>query len=81
MASRPQINLDTQGIIEQRGSGVNKFRATGSTFLGWIQFQMRETDPDTSTWGEDEAGRTWFNTTSKTLKIWEGENVREVAFT
>jgi len=74
-------NSEIPGIIEQRGRGVNKFRATGNEFLGWVQFAAFSSDPSTANWTVSYAGRIWFNTTTKTLKCWTGTEVREIAFT
>jgi hypothetical protein len=34
-------------------------------------------DPDTSTWGTAQAGATWFNISSRLVKVWSGLRVRD----
>ena len=38
-------------------------------------------DPDTTYWGEQQAGNMWFNTTSNKIKLWNGTAVRTVTDT
>ena len=33
-------------------------------------------DPDTSGWGANEKGRTWFNTTENQIKYWDGSSIQ-----
>lgn len=40
-----------------------------------IVLHKRNSDPDTTGWGANEAARCWFNTTDKKVKAWNSEEI------
>lgn len=71
--------LDVLGTLHVHGNGLSRIDGPLSTPFLWLGSYV--TDPTTALWGVLEAGRVWFNSTSKLLKFWDGAAVRTITST
>lgn len=62
------INMGGQDIT----AGGNIY-LSANKYIGMGQYAV---DPATGGWGAAEKGRTWFNTTSNSVKFWDGSGVQ-----
>ena len=64
------------GAINMGGNDINNagnVNLAASKYIGMGQYSS---DPPTGGWGASEKGRTWFNTTSNSVKYWDGSAIQ-----
>ena len=71
--------LDVLGTLHVHGGGLSEM--DGPLRVPFVWFGSYITDPTTTLWGVNEAGRVWYNSTSGKLKFWDGTTVRTITST
>jgi hypothetical protein len=70
-------DVDTLAQIIARGGGMNEL--FGSLHLyQYLWMGQHTTTPTTTGWGATEAGRLWYNNTSKRFQWWNGTDVVDI---